>query len=224
MEDKTSSVDADDEIEILEVIGLDEDTPGAQPCADVDDEIVLDLDEDDEDPVATAAIDDETDERCRPDEISETRILDDKERLSRLAADFEAYKRRHDRERDNAQAQAAAALIQRILPVLDNFERAMALGPQPDNEAAMRDGIVLIFRQILDELRKEGLEALEVVGETFDPNLHEAVETDAGSGLPPNTVVEEMQRGYRLGGRLLRPALVRVSVDPASSGDGDQGA
>jgi len=73
---------------------------------------------------------------------------------------------------------------------------------------------------LLDELRKEGLVAVDTVGEQFDPQVHEAVVTTDTSGLPPNTVVEELQRGYLLHGRLLRPALVTVSVDPSSSAEG----
>jgi len=97
--------------------------------------------------------------------------------------------------------------------VLDNFERAVAVSPQNDSDRAFRDGVVLIFKQLLEELRKEGLTAIDSIGEPFDPNLHEAVATDSESAFPPHTVVEEMQRGYLLHDRLLRPSQVKVRID-----------
>jgi molecular chaperone GrpE len=106
------------------------------------------------------------------------------------------------------------------LPVLDNFERALSAARDAGQDALFHDGIVLIFKQLLEELRKEGLAAVDTVGEPFNPEVHDAVATLQHSGFPPNTVVEEMQRGYLLHGRLLRPALVTVSVDPSSSAGG----
>ena len=212
--------ESSDDIEIIEVVGLDEDSPAGSPIVD-DEEIVLDLDEDDSVGLSVAEVpvpSVETGEEpaadvAGTDVVTPARSLADRERYVRLQADYENFKRRTEREKDRHEAQAAAALVRRMLPVLDNFERALALESRPDNEAALRDGVVLIFRQILDELRKEGLEALEVVGQNFDPSTHHAVETDLDSGYPPNVVIEELQRGYRLGEQLLRPALVRVSVD-----------
>lgn len=222
-------VEDSDDIEIIEVVGLDEDSPAASAVFD-EEEIVLDLSDDPEsDPLEVAAVsrpeaaETETtpdDVRTNTDAVAPLRAIALREKFQRLQADFENFKRRTEREKDRCEAQAAATLVRRMLPVLDNFERALALESRPDNEAALRDGVVLIFRQILDELRKEGLDALEVVGQNFDPCAHHAVETDSDSGYPPNVVVEELQRGYRLGEQLLRPALVRVSVD-AADGQGE---
>jgi len=211
-------LDLDDEIEIVEIVGLDEDSPAARPIRDepvdvaADDEcgaeIVVDLD----------------------DELNETPelvvgatappVISEREQLMRLRADFENFKNRVDRTREANERQAAAQLVSRLLPVLDNFERALSAARQAERESTFQDGIGLIFRQLLDELRKEGLVSVDTVGEPFDPEVHEAVATTDVSGLPANTVVEELQRGYLLHGRLLRPALVKVSVDPPSSAGG----
>jgi molecular chaperone GrpE len=204
-----------EDIEILEVIGLDEDSPAARPKraregapVGPDAEVVL-LDADGAEPHAG---DDDRDRGPGSTPRAEA-ALDEAERLARLAADFEGLRRRVEREREAAERHAAARLIERLLPVLDNFERALgaepaALGP------AFRDGIALIFRQLLEELRREGLAAVDTVGEPFDPEVHEAVLTTRDPDLPPNTVVEELQRGYLLHERLLRPALVKVTLDP----------
>jgi len=214
---------SDDDIEILEVVGLDEcdpaDTPAPlepAPAAADEDEIVLDLGEVGEDDLAAefggyAGAD--------PVEASD----DDSDQLKRLQADFENFKKRVDREQEESRRHAASALVGRLLPVLDNFERAVAVGYEREQfDRSFHDGVALIFRQLLDELRKEGLTAVDAVGELFDPNLHDAVATDPESGLPPNTIVEEMRRGYQLHDRLLRPALVKVAVG-ADESDTDPG-
>jgi molecular chaperone GrpE len=188
-------VGADDEIEILEVVGLDERVrPASRPTAPP--EVVLDLGS----------------EAREPSPVEP----DLRERLLRLGADFDNYRRRVEREREAHERQATASLIGRLLPVLDNFERALARDPGQGQDRLF-DGVSLIFRQLLDELRQEGLVAVDSVGEPFDPELHEAVATTVEPSLPPNIVVEELQRGYRLHARLLRPALVRVTVAPSDA-------
>jgi molecular chaperone GrpE len=198
----------DDEIEILEVVGLEEDSPAARPVPDEEpEEILLSFDEGQAgDPVAPAAGiatgDAETVER---------------EQYLRLQADFDNFKRRVEREREENERYAAAGVVGRLLPILDNFERAVSASPGDDENGTFRDGVVLIFRQLLDELRREGLESIDTIGQPFDPHLHEAVATDHESGLPSHTVVEELRRGYILRGRVLRPALVKVAMGPSDA-------
>lgn len=209
---------SDEEIEIVEIIGLDEDSPAAKPIRDepevsaaeeeTEAEIVLDLDDES----------DETSEFVPG--VMVPPVVSEREQLLRIRADFENLKNRVERTREATERHAAAQLVSRLLPVLDNFERALSAARQVDGDTVFQDGIGLIFRQLLDELRKEGLMAVDTVGEPFDPEIHEAVATTDASGLPPNTIVEELQRGYLLHGRLLRPALVKVSVDPSSSAGG----
>jgi molecular chaperone GrpE len=106
--------------------------------------------------------------------------------------------------------------------VLDNFERAFSTELPSEDGRAFQQGVALIFRQLLDELRREGLTAVDSLGQPFDPRLHEAVATERMSGLPENTVVEEIRRGYLLHDRLLRPAQVRVAVGESEDATGSE--
>jgi len=211
-------LDLDDEIEIVEIVGLDEDSPAARPIRDEPVDVVAD---DERGAEIVVDLDDELNEA--PELVvgaTAPPVISEREQLMRLRADFENFKNRVDRTREANERQAAAQLVSRLLPVLDNFERALSAARQVERESTFQDGIGLIFRQLLDELRKEGLVSVDTVGEPFDPEVHEAVATTDVSGLPANTVVEELQRGYLLHSRLLRPALVKVSVDPPSSAGG----
>lgn len=202
-----------DEIEIIEIVGMDDDAPAPSVksrAKDADeDEIVLDLDGSADDDGAEAA------GRAAAAGNGGEDTAPTEDQFVRLQADFENFKTRVERERKDSERQASAALVSRLLPVLDNFERAVSAAPPDGASQGFHDGVSLIFRQILDELRKEGLTAIDSVGEVFNPELHEAVATDTTSELPVHTVVEELQRGYLLHDRLLRPALVRVRVDPS---------
>jgi molecular chaperone GrpE len=199
-----------DDIEILEIVGMDEDAPapgiGAESEQEDDNEILLSFDEDAD---AGVAIREGKDLPERPGGPAAA----DQDQLLRLQADFDNFKKRVDREWISRERHVAAGLVTRMLPILDNFERAVSTEHALGVDRAFRDGVGLIFRQLLDELRKEGLRAIDSLGEPFNPKLHEAVATDSQSDLPPNTVVEELQRGYLLHDRLLRPSLVKVTVD-----------
>lgn len=210
----------DDDIEIVEVVGLEEDVPGSAAIPDDDpDELVLALDSPD-------FLDDDSSESGfgsgavavapvvgdAPPEVS------DGERILRIQADFENFKKRVEREAEETRRQASASLVSRILPVLDNFERALALESCDDaNGDNFRQGVELIFRQMMNQLQREGLEPIEAVGQIFDPEIHDALETGSNADYPADTVIEELQRGYRLRGRLLRPALVKVNVTSTES-------
>lgn len=199
-----------DDIEILEIVGFN-DSPSPEGDGS---EVEVSFDEDlvsgsDQAPAARSS-------------AGARKAADAHERLLRLRADFENLKKRIERERDEYFRHATAGLVARLLPVLDNFERALASGRQSRNGEALLEGIALIQRQFLDELRREGLRAVECLGLPFDPTMHEAVATEANPRLPANTVVEEMQRGYHFDDRLLRPALVRVSVPGSQDGRAGQ--
>jgi len=129
--------------------------------------------------------------------------------LQRTQADFENFRRRTRQEKEEAQKYCSWRLITNLLPVLDNFERAMTAGG--DDLQSFKSGMEMIFRQMKDVLEKEGLQAMEPVGEEFDPTRHEAVMSVANSGHPGNTVVEDMQKGYLLMDRVIRPAMVKVA-------------
>lgn len=202
-----------EDVEILEVVGVDED--GVEIVTeDPEDVEVLFEDPGDHTPVDRTPI---SRPRAVPAEDQQLR-----ERLIRLQADFENFKKRIERDRVDHFRYATAGLVARILPVLDNFDRAMAAARPGTSAEALLEGIRLVQRQLITELELEGLRAMESVGETFDPERHEAVATDPGSPMPPHSVTEVFQRGYFLHDRVLRPAMVRVRVDE-SDGDGQTG-
>jgi molecular chaperone GrpE len=132
------------------------------------------------------------------------------DRLLRTAAEFDNYRKRIDRERRDLSEFAAADVLLELLPILDNFERALQ-APAPSDADAFRKGIELIHRQVLDLLRKRGVRPIEAIGSDFDPNFHQAVIHEASDRHREGEVMQELQRGYMLGDRLLRPAMVKVA-------------
>lgn len=132
------------------------------------------------------------------------------DRLLRTTAEFDNFKKRTERERREFADWAAADLIGDVLNVVDDFERALAAGSPPEAQK-FREGIEIIHRQLMETLKKRGLQPLQVVGADFDPQLHQAVAYDETPGARDGEVVGELRRGYRLGEKLLRPALVRVA-------------
>ncbi|HEY3172375.1 MAG TPA: nucleotide exchange factor GrpE [Thermoanaerobaculia bacterium] len=135
-----------------------------------------------------------------------------KERHLRKLAEFENLRKRSEREKAEARRLALADLAREFLPVVDSFERALSHASSKDLESDFGQGILLIHRQLTDLWRKHGLREVDTAG-GFDPNLHEAVATEE-STEPPNTVLEVLRKGYTLGDRLIRPALVKVAVRP----------
>ena len=142
-------------------------------------------------------------------------IGDLSERLLRLQADFENFRKRAQREKDEARQFANQSLIEKQLPILDNFE--MALAAVKDADPALRDGVQMIYDQLLGILRDSGVETIDATGEDFDPNLHEAISQQETTEAEPGTVVEQVQRGYRLHERLVRPARVVVAKAPEAA-------
>jgi molecular chaperone GrpE len=133
------------------------------------------------------------------------------DRLLRQTAEFDNYRKRIERERQQVTESAAADLIEELLPLIDNFERALAAEPGEHGADAYRRGVELIHRQLLELLRKRGVRVLDTVGTEFDPYYHQAVATEPAAGRRDGEVVEELRRGYMLGDRLLRPAMVKVA-------------
>ena len=132
------------------------------------------------------------------------------DRLLRTAAEFDNYRKRIDRERREQADSAATSLLTEILPVVDNLERAL-LAPATPESARYRAGVELIHRQMLDLLRKRGVTTIEALGTDFDPRIHQAVSQETSETHRDGEVMEEMQRGYMLGDRLLSAAMVKVA-------------
>ena len=131
----------------------------------------------------------------------------------RLAADFSNYKRRTDDERAQLSQFSTAVLINRLLGVLDDFDRALENVP-PEAHDAWIEGVKLVERKLRGVLESEGVTPIEAVGQPFNPNLHEAVAHEETTAHADNEVIGEVQRGYRLHDRVIRPSLVRVANNP----------
>jgi molecular chaperone GrpE len=131
----------------------------------------------------------------------------------RAAADFSNFKRRTEEERRAADLFANAVLLNRLLAVLDDFDRALDTVPEDVHEGWL-DGIRLVERKLRGLLEAEGVTPIEAIGQPFDPNLHEAVVHEETTEAPDNTVIGEVQKGYLLHERVLRPSLVRVANNP----------
>ena len=133
-----------------------------------------------------------------------------KEQFLRAVADFDNYRKRIERERRELSEYAAADVLLDLLPIIDNFERALQAPATGDAEAFKR-GVELIHKQMLDLLKKRGVTPIEARGADFDPNFHQAVIHEASDDHREGEVMQELQRGYLLGDRLLRPAMVKVA-------------
>lgn len=127
----------------------------------------------------------------------------------RVQADFDNFRRRTTQEREEWSKYGSLQLAQNILPVLDNFERALQAAG--DDVKHFMDGIQMIYKQLKDALEKEGITPMEAVGKEFDPNLHQAVMQGPSDEYPDNIVIEEFQKGYLMADRVIRPAMVKVA-------------
>ncbi len=134
-----------------------------------------------------------------------------KDRLLRTLADFDNFRRRADRDRSEYVQFAAMEMVRDLIPILDDFRRAMKV-ETADKEYAK--GIELIDQRLFETLKKAGLEPIEAAGKPFDPNLHQAVDRVQSEEFPDQTVLQEYQSGYNFKGKLLRPAMVKVAVKP----------
>ena len=149
-------------------------------------------------------------DETQPDPLEELRRERDalQDRLLRTAAEFDNYRKRMDRERRDLAEYTAGEAIKDLLPIIDNLERALQASAQDD---PLRKGVELIHKQMVEMLRKRGVTPIEALGADFDPHLHQAVAYEEVPGAREGEVVGVMAKGYKLGDRLLRPALVRVA-------------
>ncbi|HEV8431986.1 MAG TPA: nucleotide exchange factor GrpE [Thermoanaerobaculia bacterium] len=132
-----------------------------------------------------------------------------RDRYLRTLADFDNYRKRADREKQDFFKYALAGTLRDLLPVLDNFDRALDHAEQGDE---FHRGVSLIYKQLFDVLTKHGVRVIEESNVRFDPNIHEAVVREENPSVPSHTVVQVLQKGYFLHDRLLRPAMVKVAV------------
>jgi molecular chaperone GrpE len=141
----------------------------------------------------------------------EAELIKYKDAALRAAADLDNYRKRVSRERDESIKYSNAAFLERLIPVLDNFELGLQAARNAPEATAIVDGLSMVYKQLQDFLANSGVETIEAAGQTFDPNLHEALAQEESHDIPEGKVIRQARRGYRLRDRLLRPANVVVS-------------
>jgi molecular chaperone GrpE len=133
------------------------------------------------------------------------------DRLLRTTAEFDNYRKRVDRERKDMADRAAEGVLADLLPIIDDLDRALAAAEAGESGEGYRRGVELIHKQLLDLLTRRGVTPVETVGQMFDPHLHQSVSSEPSPAHRDGEIIEELRRGYRLGERLLRPAMVKVA-------------
>lgn len=168
-------------------------------------------------------IDDTNDENQTADEETEVveenseleQLREEKEeaqnRLLRLQADYDNFRRRTQKEREADRKYKSQSLVEELIPVMDNFERALQVEVDGESSQKFVEGIKMVYQQFHSALEKEGVEEIPSQGEEFDPHLHQAVMQVEDENFDSNVVVEELQKGYRLNDRVIRPAMVKVN-------------
>ncbi|WP_418626633.1 nucleotide exchange factor GrpE [Anaerosinus sp.] len=141
-------------------------------------------------------------------DVKDKLVQESADRLKRMQADFDNFRRRTRQEKEELSAIVSQNLIKELLPLLDNFERALAV-ESADGEN-FKAGVDMILKQFIATLEKNGLEPIKAVGEKFDPNFHEAIMRIADETKEDDTIAEELQRGYSVRGRVIRPSMVKV--------------
>ena len=170
----------------------------------------------------------ESDERINAEDLKNTITNNDarleqlekehetlKSQYVRIAADFDNFRKRQSRDQDDLKIQLVSKALTAILPIVDNFERArQQLKPESDEAQTLHRSYQGLYKQLVEVLKQQGVAPMRVVGQQFDPNLHEAVLREPSEEFTEDIIIEELQRGYHLEGKVLRHALVKVSMGP----------
>ena len=142
-----------------------------------------------------------------------------KNQYVRISADFDNFRKRQSRNQDDLKIQIVSKTLTAILPIVDNFERArQQLKPESEEAQALHRSYQGLYKQLVEVLKQQGVSPMRVVGQKFDPNLHEAVLREPSEEFEEDFIIEELQRGYHLEGKVLRHALVKVSMGPGKQG------
>ena len=149
---------------------------------------------------------------------AEEKAEENYDRVLRVTADFENYKKRVEREVNDFKKFANESLVKEILPIVDNLERALAIKCEDNSSVvafdSLREGVEMTLKGLMDSLKKFGVVSMETLEKPFDPNFHQAVSQEESEKYPDNTITQELQKGYMLGDRLLRAPMVVVSKRP----------
>lgn len=159
-------------------------------------------------------------EALTPAQLAELKrqAADNYERLLRVTADFDNFKKRAARERDETRRAAIEAVLGKLLPVLDNFDMALVAANQPNTSVeTLKVGVNMIHSQLRQAFADQGVEPIDALGQPFDPALHDAVSQQETAEVPEGQIVQQMRKGYRMRDRLLRPASVVVAKKPAAT-------
>ncbi len=207
-----------EEVEVLEQVPVDEQSPLDVETATAESttlgDVVLDLDDTE---MAEVPSDYASALAQRDSEIQALKLqLEDRNgQFARMAADFDNFRKRIQREREEQEQKIKCDTILELLPVVDNFERARSqIQPKTDGENTIHKSYQSVYRQLVECLKKVGVAPMRAEGKEFDPTMHEAVMREPTDKFPEGTVIEELQRGYLLGDRILRHALVKVAAAP----------
>ncbi|MCR4441337.1 MAG: nucleotide exchange factor GrpE [Peptococcaceae bacterium] len=165
-----------------------------------------------EETAAQAGLEEKEGEVPEPDP-KEVELNEARDRILRLHADFDNYRKRVQREKEEWFQYASLHIIEKLLPVVDNLERALEnLNSQTEEVRNLFSGVVMTYRQMMEILEREGLEAIDAAGQPFDPLLHEAImQVPAEEGQEDNKVTEVLRKGYRFKDKVVRPAMVKVA-------------
>ena len=144
-------------------------------------------------------------------EVLQQQLDEETNRHLRLRADYENFKRRTQIDRETADKYKAQSLLTNLLPVLDNFARAMQVETVSEESQSLRKGLEMVYKTLVEATEKEGLQVVEAEGVAFDPNVHQAVMTDTDESKESGIVLQELQKGYKYKDRILRPAMVKVN-------------
>lgn len=141
----------------------------------------------------------------------EVKLQEEENRYLRLRADFDNMRRRSQMDREAAEKYRAQNLLTELLPVIDNLDRALQVEVSSDDAVSLYKGIEMVYKTLIDATKKEGLELIPAEGEAFDPNVHQAVMQESDSEKETGIVLRELQKGYKLKDRVLRPSMVSVN-------------
>nr|WP_246476567.1 nucleotide exchange factor GrpE [Salicibibacter cibi] len=170
------------------------------------------IDPDSEDISSSADEDEEVSETETQIEALQAELEEWQNKVKRVQADYDNFRKRSRSEKEAAEQFRSQPLMEALLPVLDNFSRALESEGQNASDEGLYKGMEMVYRQFTEALESNGLEEIPTEGETFDPNVHQAVMQVEEEGFESNQIVEELQKGYKLKTRVIRPAMVKVNA------------
>lgn len=144
-------------------------------------------------------------------ELLQKQLDEETNRHLRLRADYENFKRRAQLDRESAEKYKSQGILSNLLPVLDNFERAMQVETVSEESQSLRKGLEMVYKTLVEATEREGLQVIDAEGVSFDPNLHQAVMTESDDSKESGVVLQELQKGYKYKDRVLRPSMVKVN-------------